>query len=152
MKETLMSDLKEAMKNKDIIAKNTIQSIRAAILQEEKDFQKELTDTEIEAVIVKEKKKRTDALEQFKKANREDLIYQTEMEIKILEGYLPEQLSEEETEEEVIKIINTLNAQSMKDMGSVMKRAKELFGSAVDGKLLSTIVKNKLNELEVNNK
>lgn len=146
-KETLLDDLKEAMKNKDILAKNTIQSIRASILQEEKDKQIEADDALIETIIMKEKKKRTDALEQFKKADREDLIHQTEMEIKILEGYLPEQISLEDLELEVAKIINQVDAQSIKDMGIVMRAAKEQFGNQVDGKSLSDMVKRKLGEL-----
>ena len=147
MKERLLDDLKEAMKNKDIITKNTIQSIRASILQEEKDKQIELDNAGIEAVIMKEKKKRVDALEQFKKANREDLINQTEHEIKVLEGYLPEQMSEEDIEFEVARIINEVDAQSIKDLGIVMRAAKQELGNSVDGKLLSEIVKRKLGTL-----
>lgn len=147
MKERLLDDLKEAMKNKDIITKNTIQSIRASILQEEKDKQIELDNAGIEAIIMKEKKKRVDALEQFKKANREDLINQTEHEIKILEGYLPEQMSEEDIEFEVARIINEVDAQSIKDLGIVMRAAKQELGNSVDGKLLSEIVKRKLGTL-----
>lgn len=147
MKERLLDDLKEAMKNKDIITKNTIQSIRASILQEEKDKQIELDNVGIEAIIMKEKKKRVDALEQFKKANREDLINQTEHEIKVLEGYLPEQMSEEDIEFEVARIINEVDAQSIKDLGIVMRAAKQELGNSVDGKLLSEIVKRKLGAL-----
>lgn len=147
MKERLLDDLKEAMKNKDIITKNTIQSIRASILQEEKDKQIELDNAGIEAIIMKEKKKRVDALEQFKKANREDLINQTEHEIKVLEGYLPEQMSEEDIEFEVARIINEVDAQSIKDLGIVMRAAKQELGNSVDGKLLSEIVKRKLGTL-----
>lgn len=147
MKERLLDDLKEAMKNKDIITKNTIQSIRASILQEEKDKQIELDNAGIEAIIMKEKKKRVDALEQFKKANREDLINQTEHEIKILEGYLPEQMSEEDIEFEVARIINEVDAQSIKDLGIVMRAAKQELGNSVDGRLLSEIVKRKLGTL-----
>lgn len=147
MKDRLLDDLKEAMRNKDTITKNTIQSVRASILQEEKDKQIEADDTVIENIIVKEKKKRTDALEQFKNAGREDLIYQTEMEIKVLEGYLPEQLSDEEVKFKDAEIINQVDAHSIKDMGIVMRAAKEQFGNQVDGKLLSDMVKKKLNEL-----
>jgi len=147
LKERLLDDLKEAMRNKDIIVKNTIQSVRASVLQEEKDIQKELNDVDIENIIMKEKKKRQDALEQFKKANREDLIMQTEREIQVLEGYLPEQISIEDLEIEVAKIINQVDAHSIKDMGIVMRAAKEQFGNQVDGKELSEMVKRKLGEL-----
>lgn len=143
MKETLINDLKEAMKNKDIITKNTIQSVRASILQEEKDTQKELSDADIENIIVKEKKKRVDALEQFRKANREDLIYQTEMEIKVLEGYLPEQLSEEEIREELQKLINEFGTDK-KVFGQIMGKMKSTFGNLIDGKIVSDILKEML--------
>lgn len=147
MKETLLGDMKEAMRNHDTITKNTIQSIRASILQEEKDKQIEVTDRDIENIIMKEKKKRQDALEQFKKANRDDLIMQTEREIQILEGYLPEQISIEDLELEVAKIINQVDAHSIKDIGIVMRAAKEQFENQVDGKELSEVVKRKLGEL-----
>lgn len=146
-KEVLLSDMKEAMRNHDTIVKNTIQSIRASILQEEKDKQIETTDKDVENIIMKEKKKRQDALEQFEKAGREDLIMQTKREIQILEGYLPEQISPEDLELEVAKIINQVDAHSIKDMGIVMRAAKEQFGNQVDGKELSGIVKRKLGEL-----
>lgn len=146
-KEVLLSDMKEAIRNHDTIVKNTIQSIRASILQEEKDKQIETTDKDVENIIMKEKKKRQDALEQFEKAGREDLIMQTKREIQILEGYLPEQISPEDLELEVAKIINQVDAHSIKDMGIVMRAAKEQFGNQVDGKELSGVVKRKLGEL-----
>ena len=74
MKTKLLEDLKEAIKQKDEIRKNTIQSIRSSILQEEKDKQIELDNNGIENIIVREKKKRIDSLEQFKKANRVELV------------------------------------------------------------------------------
>ena len=79
--------------------------------------------------------------------NREDLINQTEHEIKVLEGYLPEQMSEEDIEFEVARIINEVDAQSIKDLGIVMRAAKQELGNSVDGKLLSEIVKRKLGTL-----
>lgn len=147
MKENLLQALKESMKQGDKIRKDTIQSIRASILQEEKDKQIELTDKQIEAIIAREKKKRIEALEQFSKANRQDLVEQTEREISIISEYLPEQLSSEEVELEVAKIINEVDAQSIKDLGIVMRTAKQKLGNTVDGKTLSDIVKNKLNNL-----
>ena len=103
MKNKLMNDLKEYMKQKNVVGKNTIQSIRASILQEEKDKQITLNNDQIIEVIAKEKKKREDALVQFEKANREDLIQQTKEEIKILEAYLPKQLTDEELEAQIKK-------------------------------------------------
>lgn len=144
MKQRLLEDLKGAMQQKNIIRKNTIQSIRAAILQEEKDKQKELTNSDIENIIVKEKKKRVDALEQFKKANREDLIKQTETEIEILDNYLPKQLTREEIEKEVDKYMKPLSDVSVTQMGSIIKDLKARLGNTADGKTLAEVVRNKI--------
>lgn len=147
MKKKLMNDLKEAMSEKDTIRKNTIQGIRAAILQIEKDKQIEADNKLIEEIISKEKKKRVDALEQFKKANREDLITQTEKEINILESYLPKQLSDDELSHEVWRIINEQDAWTIEDdFGRIMRASKLELGNKVDGKRLSDMVKKKLIE------
>lgn len=145
MKTKLLQDLKEAMKQKDDIRKNTIQSIRASILQEEKDKQIELDNNGIENIIVREKKKRIDSLEQFKKANRDELVKQTQYELEVINTYLPKQLSLEEIEQEVDNTIKELNVTSIKEMGKVIKTLKEKYGASIDGKMLSDIVKQKLN-------
>jgi hypothetical protein len=140
MKEKLMNDLKEAMKNKDTIRKNTIQSIRASILQYEKDKQTEVNDNKILDIIASELKKRNDALEQFTKAGREDLVRDCCREISILEEYLPKQLTDEELENEIDDII----ANNEKNMGVIMKAAKERIGNKADGKRIAAVVKVKL--------
>ena len=145
MKTKLLQDLKEAMKQKDDIRKNTIQSIRASILQEEKDKQIELDNNGIENIIVREKKKRIDSLEQFKKANRDELVKQTQYELEVINTYLPKQLSLEEIEQEVDNTIKELNVTSIKEIGKVIKTLKEKYGASIDGKMLSDIVKQKLN-------
>lgn len=144
MKERLMQDLKQAMKEKDIIKKNVVQMIRASILQVEKDKQIELGDEEIINIISKEGKKRRDALEDYKKSGREDLVKQIEEEINIINEYLPKQLTKEELTTEVEKIIEELQATSIKDMGKVMKLAKERIGAKSDGKSINEVVKTLL--------
>ena len=146
MKEKLMEDLKIAMKNKDIVKKNTIQMIRAAILQTEKDKQIELDDNGILEIISKQVKQKNDALEQFKKANRQDLVEQTESEINILKEYLPKQLSREEVEQIVVDLSRTLGIFDMKGMGTLIKSAKAKIGAGSDGKTISEIVKKILNK------
>ena len=96
IKEKLLNDLKESMKDKNLIRKNTIQMVRAAVLQVEKDKQIELTDEQIIEIIAKESKKRKDAEAEFEKSGREDLIKQNKEEMEILAEYLPKQLSVEE--------------------------------------------------------
>ena len=145
LKEKLMNDLKEAMKNKNEIRKNTIQMVRAAILQIEKDKGISVEDKKIIEIIAKEVKGKKDALVDFEKAGREDLINQTNEEINILQEYLPKQLSKEEVLEEVKKVIEELGATSIKDMGIVMKTAKEKIGAAADGRSINEAVKELLN-------
>ena len=88
---------------------------------------------------------RKDALADFEKAGREDLINQTNEEINILQEYLPKQLSKEEVLEEVKKVIEEVGATSIKDMGIVMKTAKEKIGAAADGRSINEAVKELLN-------
>lgn len=144
IKEKLMNDLKEAMKNKDLIRKNTIQMVRAAVLQVEKDKQIELTEAQIVEIIAKEAKKRKDTAQEFEKSGREDLIKQNNEEIAILTEYLPKQLEVDEVEKIVSEVINQVGATSMKDMGVVMKTAKERIGASADGKTISDVVKKLL--------
>ena len=144
LKEKLLEDLKNSMKEKNTIRKNVIQMVRAAILQVEKDKQVELTDEQIIDVIAKESKKRKDSLSDYEKSGREDLIKQIQEEIYILQEYLPKPLSKEELETIIEKIIQEVNATSMKDMGKVMKMAKEQIGARADGKEINEIVKAKL--------
>lgn len=144
LKEELMNDLKNAMKEKDTIKKNTVQMVRAAILQIEKDKGIEVEDETIIDIIAKSVKGKKDALKDFEKAERQDLIEQTNQEIKILEKYLPKQLSKEEIAIIVEKIISDLGATSMKDMGPVMKEAKAKIGASADGRTINEIVKEKL--------
>lgn len=145
LKEKLMSDLKEAMKDKDTLRKNVVQMIRAAILQVEKDKQIELEDNQIIEIIAKESKKRKDSLEDYEKSGRQDLIEQIKSEIEIISAYLPKQLSKEEITNIVKEIINETGATSIKDMGKVMKSAKEKIGAAADGKTINEIVRELLN-------
>ena len=96
IRERLLEDLKIAMRNNDIIKKNTIQLIRASILNAEKDAGEVLTENKVEEILLKERKKREDALAQFQVVARTDLIEQTQREIVCIETYLPKQLSSEE--------------------------------------------------------
>ncbi len=145
LKEKLLEDLKNSMKEKNVIRKNVVQMVRASILQVEKDKQIELDDNKIIEVIAKEAKKRKDSLADYEKAGREDLISQIKEEISILEEYLPKQLSAEELEVKVKEIIEEVGATSMKDMGNVMKAAKEKIGAAADGRAINEMVKKLLN-------
>lgn len=144
MKKKLLEDLKEAMKEKNEIKKNAIQMVRAGILQIEKDKGIELSNEQIIDVIAKEVKKRKDSIADYEKGGREDLVKQIEEEITYLEKYLPEQLSKEEIDKIVKEVIKETGATTIKDMGKVMKSAKEKIGAQADGKTINEVVRENL--------
>ena len=145
LKEKLLDDLKIAMKEKDTIRKNVVQMMRAAILQVEKDKQIELEDNQILEIIAKEAKKRKDSIPDYEKSGRQDLLENINKELEIIAGYLPKQLTKEEIKEKLLVIIQETGAQTIKDMGKVMKAAKEQMGATADGKTINEIVKELLN-------
>lgn len=141
LNERLMADLKESMKNKETLRKSVIVMIRASIKQKEVDERIELNDDQILVLIAKQQKQSKDALEEFKKAQREDLVEQTNQEIEILASYLPQQLTDEELEAAVRNAIAATNAQSMKDMGKIMGKVTEVAKGRADGKRINEMVK-----------
>lgn len=144
IKQDLMKELKDAMQNKDTLRKDTVTMLRAAILQVEKDNLKELSETEIEAIVAKEVKKRKEAIPDYIKGGREDIAETLNKEIEILSKYLPEQLTEEEIRKLVEEAVANTGASSMKDMGKVMGALREKTQGKADGKLVSDLVKEKL--------
>lgn len=138
LKEQLLADLKASMKAKDTVKKSTVTMIRAAILQVEKDNKVELGDAEIQEIIAKQMKQRRDALDEFKKAERDDLIAQTEAEMRVIEAYLPKQL----TQEEIEAIVDETS--KAKDMGKIMGALMPKVKGLADGKLVNQIVREKL--------
>lgn len=144
LKEKLLEDMKNSMKNKNVVRKNVIQMIRAAILQVEKDKQIQVTDEQIVEIIAKETKKRKDSIADYAKSGRQDLLAQINEEITILQEYLPKQLTVEEVEIKVKEIIDELGATSIKEMGQVMKTAKEKLGATADGKTINEVAKKLL--------
>ena len=141
LKEKLMADLKAAMRDKDALKKDTVQMIRAAILQIEKDNGIQVDDDKIIEIIAKEAKKRKDAAADFEKSGRQDLIDRNNKELEVINSYLPAQLSKEEIEAVVKEIITEIGATSMKDMGNVMKEAKAKIGASADGKTINEVVR-----------
>ena len=144
LKEKLMQDFKDAMKDKDEIKKNTITMIRAAILQVEKDNQVELDDNAITEIIAKELKKRKDSLAEIEKSDRTDMIEQINTEMGIIKSYLPEELSIEELTTIIEDTIKEVEATSMKDMGKVMQAVKAKTTGRADGRTINEIVKKLL--------
>lgn len=141
LKEKLMDDLKQSMKNKDILRKNTITMVRAAIKQVEVDQRIELDDEGIIQIMGKQLKEKRNAIEEFKKGNRDDLVEQANGEIAILLEYLPKQLSEEELTEIVKEVLENGGYTSIKDMGKIMKDVMPKVQGKADGNMVNQVVR-----------
>lgn len=137
LKDRLMEDFKQAMKDRDEISKNTINLARAAIKQYEVDNREELDDQGIISILQKQVKMRNDALADFEKAGRTDLTDSYKAEIAVLEKYLPEQMDVEKIRAVVAEVAAELNITGGKEnmgklMGPVMDKLKGLAdGNAV---------------------
>ncbi len=144
IKEQIKADIKEAMKAKDTARRDTLRNLNAAIKQVEIDTRKELSDSEVEAVLAKYAKQREDAIKQFKEAGRDDLVAKEEAELAIVKSYLPEPLEGEELQKAVKEVIEEVGATSMRDMGKIMGAIKAKYGSRADGSKVNKIVKELL--------
>lgn len=144
LKERLQEDWKLAMKSKDSFRAGVISLARAAVLQSEKTDGKALDDDQVIAVLSKEIKQRKEAVVEFEKGNRPDLIDKANKEIEILLDYLPQQLTEEEINEIVRAAVIEVGANSIKDMGKVMTAVQPRVKGRADGGIVSRIVKEQL--------
>jgi uncharacterized protein YqeY len=162
LKEKIDADLKKAAKERKVIEVSVLRLLKDAIFLKEKEkrykifnqrkgvsekeLEKEsqLSDEEIIEVIFAEIKKRKEAILEFEKGKRKDLVEKEKKEIEILKKYLPEQLSEKEVEKIVKEAIKKLGAKDIKDMGRVMKELMPKLKGRVEGSLISKIVKDLL--------
>ncbi len=144
LKDLLLQDLKDAMKDGDNVRKTAVQMARSAVLQVEKDKKVTLDDDGIVEIIAKEVKKRMDTLPDFEKSGRDDLIDNLKAEIEVLKKYLPQQLSEAEIENIEKNAISLTGAASAKDIGKVMQAVMPETRGKADGKLVNQIVKKLL--------
>lgn len=145
IREQILSDIKSAMIAKDSAKLNTLRFLNAAIKNKEIELRPtELTSEDIMGVIKKLVKQRKESIEQFQAGGRTDLVEQETVELKVMEIYLPTQMSKEQIEKLVADVIAELGAKTIKDMGNVMKAAQAKSGGLADGKLLSEIIKSKL--------
>lgn len=145
MRNQILEDLKTAMKNQDKETLAVIRMVKAAIQMEELNTKKELTDDEVLTIITKQIKTRKESIAEFEKGNREDLIDKTNREIKILEKYLPEQLTDEEALQIIDEAFELVKPESTKDMGKVMKEISPKLKGKYDMGKASSIIKERLN-------
>lgn len=139
----LQSDMKQALKAGEKQKLSTIRMLLSAIKNEAIEKRKELTDEEILTVIQREIKQRRNAIEEFKKGNREDLVTESETEIAWLEAYLPAQLSDEELDTLVRQVITELIA-TPQEFGRVMGKLMPLVKGKADGTRVQAAVKKNL--------
>lgn len=148
LKEQLMADMKQAMRDKDAgrLRLSVIRLVRAAIKYKEIDLKHELSEAEIQELIAREVKMRRESLADFQRAARDDLVKQIEQEIAILMAYLPQQMSETEIRAVVQQAIEQSGAQTEKDLGRVMALVMPAVKGRADGKMVSSLVRQMLNK------
>ncbi len=142
--DKIQGELKAAMKQGEKEKVLAIRNILAKIKKNQVDSKKELNEDDMIAIISKYAKQLKDSIKQFKAGNRLDLVEKEEQELKIVEQFLPKQLSENEIDQIVQDVIKKLNAKSMADMGMVMKEIMNITKGAADGTMISTSVRNYL--------
>lgn len=147
--DTIMTDMKEAMKSKDKDTLSTLRFLKSAIdlfkINNKMDRNESPSDDTVIEVVSKQVKTHKESISEFESAGREDLVNKLLKEVEILSKYLPEQLSEEEVRIKIEEIILSTNASTIKDMGKVMKELTPIFKGKADMKLVNSIVKEKLN-------
>ncbi|MCW8840872.1 MAG: GatB/YqeY domain-containing protein [Gammaproteobacteria bacterium] len=144
LKETIMAEMKEAMRAKDKDRLGTIRLIQAAIKQREVDERIELDDEQVLAVLDKMVKQRRDSITQYRDAGREELAAREEAELVIIQHYLPEALSDAELDSLINEAISTTGAEAMKDMGKVMGQLKPRVQGRADMGEVSARIKARL--------
>jgi uncharacterized protein YqeY len=143
--EQIRNDIKEAMKAKDSAKLSAIRMVQAAFKNREIELRPNpMPEDEYLGVIKKLVKQRKESIEQFGQAGRQDLVDAETAELKILEAYMPAQLSREQIEKIVTEVVTALGATSVKQMGQVMKEAQAKAGGQADNKVMSDIIKSKL--------
>ena len=144
LKDTIIEDTKTAMRNKDALTLGTLRLLQAAIKQKEIDDRITLDDAGIVTVLQKMLKQRQDSIEAFRQANRQDLLDKEEMEVKVLNQYMPQQLSNDEITEIIDAAISDTSASGMQDMGKVMGIVKEKIAGRANMAEVSQIIKSRL--------
>lgn len=145
IREKLLADMKEAMRAKESTRLETIRFLQSAIKYKEVEVRpNSITSEDVLGVVKKLVKQRKESIEQFQQASRQDLVDKEMAELKILEAYLPQQMSKEDVEKVVADVIAHLQAKTIKEMGAVMKEVIARTAGAADNKTVSEAVKAKL--------
>jgi hypothetical protein len=142
--ERINDDIKAAMRSGDQVRLNTVRSIRAVLIELSKRGTGAITpDEEVQALITAAKK-RKEAIEMYEKAGRKDLADTERQELAVIQGYLPQQLTREEAEAVIRRVIADTGASGPKDMGKVMGPVMKELKGRIDGAVIQELVKSKL--------
>ncbi|MDX4013089.1 GatB/YqeY domain-containing protein [Aliarcobacter skirrowii] len=144
LKEKLNEDLKQAMRDKEVVKRDSIRAINTMIKQIEVDERRVLDDAEVIKLIQRGIKQREEAISQYSAASRDDLVQKEQEQVDVFMLYLPKQLSDVELENGMKQIISEVGATSLKDMGKVMGAASKKFAGVADGKRINEMVKKLL--------
>ena len=142
----IVSDLTASMKAQDASRTSTLRMVKAAMMNRQIEKGSELDDDDVQKLLRSLVKQRRDSIELYDKGGRQELVDKEQAEIEVIESYLPQAASPEVIEEAVVAAIAETGASSMRDMGKVMKAVQAaLAGKNADGRLVSEVVKTKLN-------
>lgn len=148
IKDQIMADLKQAMKNKEQDKLRVLRSIKSKLLEREiserKGGEGEISDEQTIEVLMKAAKQRKESIEQFEKGDRNDLADAEKEELEIINSYLPEMLSEEEVRDITKEKIEELGAEDISDMGQVMGVLMQELKGKAEGSVVSKVVKEEL--------
>ena len=142
--EELNADMKQAMRDKEKVILSVIRMLKSSLQNEQINAGRELTDEEILTVLSREMKQRKDSLQEFVKANRDDLVQNVQDEINVLSKYMPEQLSEEEIINIINEAIDQTGASSKADMGKVMGLIMPKVKGKAEGAVVNRLVQQQL--------
>ena len=137
--------MKDAMKSKDSVKLGTVRSVISAVKNQEIDLKKELSEEEILTIVSREVKKRKEAAVLYEKGNRPELKDKEIQEMKILQTYLPEQVSEKDLRRRIQEVIDETGAEGMKDFGKIMKTLVPEFKGKADNSLIKELANEYLN-------
>ncbi len=145
LRDQIMNDIKDSMRAKDMAKLNALRMVQSAFKNREIELRPEpMSEDEHIAVLKKLAKQRKESIEQYQAANRQDLADAEAAELKLLEQYLPAQMSKEQVEKIVAEVIAAVGATTVKEMGAVMKEVQARTAGTADNKLVSELIKAKL--------
>ena len=145
IREKIMTDVKQAMRDRDQVRLDSLRFLQSAIKNREIELRPNaITAEDVMGVIKRLVKQRKESIEQYQAAARQDLVDKESLELKVLEAYLPSQMSKEQVESLVAQVIESTGAKSVKEMGAVMKEVLARAAGTADNRMVSEVVKAKL--------